>query len=68
VTQWNNTTLDISESANARNEDHDESHSSPQPHGRPVGLELDFRCPHCLLSPCVINKPPSWLRGSASTE
>jgi hypothetical protein len=36
------------------------------PWGR--GLELDFRCPHCLLSPCVINKPPSWLRGSASSS
>ena len=23
-------------------------------------------CPHCHLSPCVTQRPPSWLRGSAA--
>ena len=31
----------------------------------PPSLGGDNACPHCLLTPCIIEKPPSWLRGSA---
>ncbi len=31
----------------------------------PPSTEGDDMCQHCRLSPCVINRPPNWLRGSA---
>ena len=31
----------------------------------PPVLGGDNACPHCHLTPCIIEKPLSWLRGSA---
>ena len=32
----------------------------------PPVLDGSSACPHCHLSPCVTQRPPSWLRGSAT--
>ena len=32
----------------------------------PPQLDGSNACPHCHLSPCVVQRPPSWLRGSAA--
>ena len=31
----------------------------------PPSIEGDDVCPYCRLSPCIIARPPNWLRGSA---
>ena len=33
----------------------------------PLVLDGEDPCPHCHLSPCVIARPPSWLRGGAAS-
>ena len=32
----------------------------------PPELDGSNACPHCHLSPCVVQRPPSWLRGFAA--
>lgn len=34
----------------------------------PPVLDGEGACPHCHLAPCVVARPPSWLRGSASAN
>ena len=34
----------------------------------PPSLGGDDVCPHCRLSPCIITRPPNWLRGSSQAS
>ena len=34
----------------------------------PPVLDSPNTCPHCHLSPCVVARPPSWLRGSCDAS